>query len=897
MKDVRYRHDTLPAALNSPKPRGPIDRSITTRHRRLRFILAAVLAFAAIIQGTRPPAKRLTTPDAEVGNPLVSLLADTRADAAREKLEKNQPGVALAMLVSALQTDPESIDARNLARKILTTTVWNFPETTLEHHRAIDHVAFSPPSTLWVSLSGEANTTVRWDLESLKIENVLFPVKLPPTRSLVFDSGHRFVVIERGGFILLCDAMTLRPICDIGELPPSLTPSAVISFSPNGLLAAHPVVTKGNPSSITWHIRDTGSGEIIRSSEPGGPDSPLPLAAFMGTNSLRVLCDDGSLWTMPISPVAPIETTAPPEPVRYPHAGFSQTGGSALVLVDHGPHKAPDLARVVFDDGDIPPTPGLLMESEPWTLQPSVWTGLLRPADAPLKVRGNTALIAGHAPLSASSPITAAAFSGDRSFIAGGDGKVTLFRSILPAVVTENHGPPAPLDSAALDALQMLTEAVTGGTCDASGRTFTKSTEASRLRAFENCDFSALSSSYPELNFEPIIRALQSLAPRVPPPDSLGVLLERLTRASSDRTELSSRVRIEKAFEGNDPATILAVIESAGGKGPAAAKALELALASTHPEYITACLDHATDLPDVLRKLAFSRIEWLQGRKANSLLFWPDGFPDLKTVRLREDWDGWEQADFSKALENLHLGLAQELANLELPENPTPEQLQNVIDRLNDPLTLRAVGSSHYASACLRAAIALTPFKEHAQDTLMFASTARNLGEDPAPCLRAEALALTALGDYQKARDRWVSLITEQAVEKHQPGDYAEAAYTAFENSDTRQAMAILSTGLRHYPDDANFALRAGWIALLTGNPDQAYRFLLAGNEIGYPQEKLEDATALLAIAAIQNGAVDDASVFYQELIRMAPEWENPETIEALDWPDEMKASLRQLTW
>jgi hypothetical protein len=897
MKDVRYRHDTLPAALNSPKPRGPIDRSITTRHRRLRFILAGVLAFAAIIQGTRPPTRRLTTATPETGNPLVALLADTRADAARAKLEKDQPGVALAMLVSALKTDPESIEARNLARKILTTTVWNIPETTLEHHCAIDHVEFSPPSTLWVSVSGKANTTVKWNLESLKIENVLFPAELPPTRSLVFDSEHRFVVIERGGFMLLCDAVTLRPNCDIGELPPSLTPSAVITFSPNGLLAAHPVISKGNPSSITWHIRDTGSGEIIRSSEPSDPDSPLPLAAFMGTNSLRVLRDDGSLWTMPISPVAPIEVTPPPKPVRYLHAGFSRTGGSALVLEDHGPHRAPDLGRVVFDDGDMPPTPGLLTESEPWTLQPSVWTGLLRPADAPLKVRDNQVLIAGHAPLTTSSPITAAAFSGDRSFIASKDGKVTIFRSIPPAIVTGNHGPPAPPDSAALDALKDLTEALAGGTCDESGRTFTESTPGNRLQAFASCDFTALSSTYPELDFEPILRAFQSLAPGVPPTDSLSLYSERLARASSVSTELSSQVRIEKAFEGKDTATILAAIESAGGKGPAAAKALELALASTRPEYIKACLDHATDLPDVLRKLAFSRIEWLQGRKANSLLFWPDGFPDLNMLRLREDWDGWEQADFSKALEELHLCLAEELANLELPENPSPEQLQIVIDRLNDPLTLRAVGNANYASACLKLAIALTPFKEHAQDTLMFASTARNLGADPAPCLRAEALALTALGDYQKARDRWVSLITEQPVENHQPGDYAEAAYTAFENSDTRQAMAILSTGLRHYPDDANFALRAGWIALLTGNPDQAYRFLLAGNQIGYPQEKLEDATALLAIAATQNGAVDDASIFYQELIRISPAWENPETIEELDWPEEMKASLRQLTW
>ena len=38
------------------------------------------------------------------------------------------------------------------------------------------------------------------------------------------------------------------------------------------------------------------------------------------------------------------------------------------------------------------------------------------------------------------------------------------------------------------------------------------------------------------------------------------------------------------------------------------------------------------------------------------------------------------------------------------------------------------------------------------------------------------------------------------------------------ENADSQQAVEILTTGLRRFPQDANFALRAGWVALLTGN-------------------------------------------------------------------------------
>jgi hypothetical protein len=94
-----------------------------------------------------------------------------------------------------------------------------------------------------------------------------------------------------------------------------------------------------------------------------------------------------------------------------------------------------------------------------------------------------------------------------------------------------------------------------------------------------------------------------------------------------------------------------------------------------------------------------------------------------------------------------------------------------------------------------------------------------------------------------------------------------------------------------------DFALRAGWIALLTGNPDRAYRFLLTGRQTGYPPAKLENATAMLAIAAAQAGAIDDAVVFHEQLIALNPAWQDPETIEALEWPEDLKSTLRQLTW
>ena len=130
----------------------------------------------------------------------------------------------------------------------------------------------------------------------------------------------------------------------------------------------------------------------------------------------------------------------------------------------------------------------------------------------------------------------------------------------------------------------------------------------------------------------------------------------------------------------------------------------------------------------------------------------------------------------------------------------------------------------------------------------------------------------------------------------HLPGDYAEAAYTSFENADSKQAVEILNTGLRRFPQDANFALRAGWVALLTGNADRAYKFLLAGKRIGFPSEKLENATALLCIAASQAGAIDESSAYFDELLAIDPAWEKPETLDALDWPEELKSTLREFS-
>lgn len=809
-------------------------------------------------------------------------LVETSLAAARLDLANRLPAdEALLMIVSALDADPGSKLAIRMARDILARTRWHMPELVLDHKRHIHRIHFAPPSSLWVSLTGDAETTVRWNLETPSIEAVMFPAKVAASRSMVMDEGQRFMVIERGGATLLCDAQTLKPIRDLGPLPENLTPSSVVVFSSDGLLLAHPAYVSENDNSVLWHLRDSGSGEIIRSSLP---DKVQPVAAWLDRKALRVVHEDGGVMEMPVAPVEEIFHTPSETPVKLLHARFSEDGSSMLTLTDHGPHRVPELGGAPLE------TEALLQESA-WSFHPSIWSGLLREASL-LKVDGDTALIHanGHAPIHAASPITALTV-GDGRVIVGEKSGVVTFHRTLPLPLETMPDENVVADQKSVAALTLLAEALTG-----LRNSHTLSTTERRLQAFKDCDLDAVKRVFPSLDFSPLVTMMQSFQLRSVSDSAFQPLEERLDRAFGKLPEDVWK-NLTTAFDGAEDKEVMAAIEAAGEKGPAAAKALELALASTRPEWIAACLSRAKDLPPLVRALAQSRIAWLQDRKADALAGWPDVFPDLQQVRLREDWNGWEQADFSQALEKLRLCVHDELIAIEVPKDSTPEQRKAVAERLNDPATLKAVGRARFASACLKAALAFSSFKEEKETTFKLASLARDLGAATEPCLRAEAMALTALGEYQQAHDRWIKLITEHPVAAQEPADYAEAAYTAFENANPQQAMAILTTGLHRFPNDANFALRAGWVALLTGNSERAYRFLLTGRQIGYPPEKLENAIALLAIAAAQTGAAEDAAAFYQDLTDLDADWSNPETIESLEWPEELKSSLRQLVW
>ncbi|MBC8127604.1 MAG: hypothetical protein H8M99_10740, partial [Gloeobacteraceae cyanobacterium ES-bin-144] len=822
-----YRHYHPLAALKPWIMQGNNHQPSTARHRLHGLALCLCFSLAACESKKTTATQHVVAQTVD----LPTMLAATRLDLAESLLGKSSHAEALAHGISALTLDPASKRAHSLVTTILNTTHWHLPEFTVDLKARIDHLEFAAPSTLWASLSGSHNTVVRMNLETLLVENVLFPIDCAETRSLIFDANHRSMIVERADITLLCNAQTLKPIRDIGPLPDSLTPASVIVFSLDGLLMAHPSYQLGKEKSIVWQLRDATSGEIIRSSEPSSPDNPPPLAAYLDRQSLRVFRQDGSIWTMPVSPVSPIEITPSKSSASYLYAKFSSNGSSIMALENLGTHNSPALRTL--DLGATPDpslSPAHLLSTSPWTAQPSIWSGLCRDALFAPNIRDSTARLPNFATFQSTSAITAVALSTDRAFIAGEDGKITAYRIIAPANPTQITTPPTSIDNTALDHLKNLSTALTGIIFHDGEKSPHHATLDQRLAAFKVTDFSKLQKAFPGLDFSAASSVFTSFTPAIIPPRITSALDDRIARSLPT---VDSVKHIEEIFAKNDDANILSAIQVIGGSGPAAAKALELSLASTHPEWIEACLKTATNLPPLLRKIATSRIAWLQDRKADALTGWPDEFPKLADYRLREDWDGWEQADYSQALEKLRLCVGEELAAITVPENPNPEQRKIITERLSDPTTLKTIGRARFAKACLDAALKFATFKDESEATFKLASQARELGAPPAPCLRAEAISLTALGDYQKAHDRWVVLITEHPIESQEPGDYAEAAYTAFENANSKQAMAILTTGLHRFPNDANFALRAGWVALLTGNSERAYRFLLTGRQIG----------------------------------------------------------------
>ena len=811
-------------------------------------LLTAVVCLS-VLAGCKPEKReveKVNVPDEvaireRVELPLRQSLAEARIALAASKIDAGLADHALLHAVSSLEADAGSAKARAQVAAILMGWAWAMPNRRIHVGRKVDHLLFRDPDSLWVATSDEWNTVSRWNSETLTTEAVLFPLKGSAVRGMVVDPGGQVMVVERHGRALLCDARSLKPIRDIGALPESMTISSALAFSSDGLLLVHPTPNAADPRKMAWHLRDAKSGENVRVEEVMVEAGRRQLSAVLDRKECRVAHSDGSHWVMPVSPLEPCFWEAGRESTNPNHASI----GSDISMLQ------------VNSDG-------LCLEN---------------PHVAPIRSGVRT---------------VAAQESGKRLVLANELGDINFFRLVkFSAKVDQKKSDAQLVDQAALVTLKNFTLALTGLELDSKSGNMVGHDAEQRIAAARQCDFDMLAVVLPEVDFAEFAEVLEGLEFRRSNERSLAMLDARLAEADFEKS--GDGAVIAELFSEGDVPRIIASIKSADPSGPAAAMHLQFALASSDASLIEACLRRFSGMTPMLRRLAQSRMAWLQQRKADAIASWPEPFPDYRSIRLAEDWQGWEQADFAPAFDTMRDCVTQEIESLKLPPTPTAEKLQELAARFDDPETMRALGRERYAKACIEAAFGFCKSKDHAQTALTLATRARNFGHPPEPCLRAEAMAYTLLGDYHKAHDRWLLLITEFPVASHESNDYAEAAYTAFENADARQAMEILITGMHRFPQDADLALRAGWIALLMDHKERAYRFLLGGQQIGYRAEKAGKAMALLAVAAHQCGAKEDASAYYVNLVESDPAWKDAKTIEALDWPAELKSALESV--
>ncbi len=344
-----------------------------------------------------------------------------------------------------------------------------------------------------------------------------------------------------------------------------------------------------------------------------------------------------------------------------------------------------------------------------------------------------------------------------------------------------------------------------------------------------------------------------------------------LTAADRAHAELIKRV-----FATNDREAILAVIDAAT-HGLPFATALFLALDSQDTEFISRAVNKATDLPPALLALANRDVAELT---------------DFDHLRRIEDWHGYESPDFTPLLDRFRKEQADALSALTLPENPSADDISAFSLRLTDPATLEDLGQAAIAEKAISAARTLSENPEHAAASIRLAEYAQHLGTTPAACLRIRATALTTLAEFDAAHATWIDLITVQPEVDQLPTDYTEAAHTAFETGNSKQAIEILNTGLFRFPNAPSSAIRSGWIALLTDHTEDALRYLNHAMKLGLPPAEIENTTALLAIVHERLGDHDAAVSYLAQLKAISPKWTDSETLAKLPWPEPFKDSL-----
>ena len=744
---------------------------------------------------------------------------------------------AVARLAKRIAESPTQADAFLAPlRKAIGRARWVIAEKSLQTGFQIDQL-WADKSSIWVAIHRDGmHSAFRWDRSTNQTAAVLFPSKNAGVRSWHFSPNGKRVLIQRGQRLLLCDAQSLQPIREIPPVPEDQIADSLISFTLDSLLFAHASQSDGK---LLWQIRDSTSGELIRSEALEVVGNNRFLAANITRDGLHLLQEEGNLSRIPLNPLepfSPVESKIDGTVIR----ALPARCGNFLCLVHQ---QAESITRMTL----APSKEALLVtvaEREswerliPWSQKSSFW-------HAPLHHESLSK------PLDSQS-LVAACLENTRLISADKDGTITLSKLLPGDSSVYRNEPYSIIPPSSIHVLKQHLE---------------------RL-SIEN--------------WEPLLHGHCEKSVSDPILDPV----ERRMQMAMSGDDFPS---IREAFSNGDEETIGKLIQSSAPSGPKAAACLAAVLGSPRSNWILQCLRDFPDIPPTLARIAKTRIAWLEGAQAEAISLWPGQFPDYQTIRETNDWKGWETEDFQVPFELVRQTIQEVLNEFKVAENASQERRDEVYARIVDPANLQNLGRARLIELTLKAAGEFTKHPAEAARSLELARQAKALGASTAPCLRVEALAFAAMGEHESARSRWVNLITYHPVSDHEPKDYTEAAYSAYENLDSEQAMAFLATGSHRFPNNADYALRAGWIALLIGHPESAWRFLLRGEQAGFSDEKQPYSLALFSIAAMQAGAPEEAAAYHAELMRLDPSWGESQTVETLMWPKELQEPLLHL--
>jgi tetratricopeptide (TPR) repeat protein len=933
-----------------------ISRPILNRIAKA-LLVATCVGLSACDDQSPPASISEKSPAPSSSSSFKPALLATRFHLAQESARRQESGAALSWAVATLEIDPAHAESIALVQSLFQSTHWHFTHSTFPTPLKIPYLA-QHGNSIWLAVEGadpsgsqtiSFQSVLRYDLETSQVEATLFPSLNSRTNHLGLSPQGKFLIVSRqqgqDSTNLLCAAETLKPITDLGRFPDDTPIECLLAFSSTDLLLAHPE-QPDRTLPTRWHIRDSASGQILRTETVA---EPVMAAHFpIGSQKLELFHSSGNITAIPLSPAEPVETHKNDSLASYDRMLVSNRSPNFFALRKHHPvetrigemRRDPSTGNFSAISGYSPDRQRLLLDL-PYSERSRFWATCRQ-------------LTSSAPPIPSDSAIVAECFNGHQIIASDRTGHIYLqtrlprphpYRSAedeaVPGMPNPIYPPGLPtktLPPETLQALRQLAILLHGKSLDPETATFT-TLDLRQLESFEwpaprtldpigfqfDTTLTQLKSTAEfggrRPDFSPLWKRL-SLADRTGEiwpailkwSDGLGferwhqdlqeanlIRTKTITPKPGQTTDPSpwlARERLSAAIQiGEKDAITQSISTLTPTSIPAASLALSLAIDRREPAWLETLLANFPEIPPTLKNAATVRLLWCQGRKRDAISLWPEAPPDLTAILRREDWLGWEITDFAPAFKSIQQDIDAELEGLILPPDSTPESRGQLAIRLLDPNLEQTIGRQRLSELTIKAALAYADFPEESKTTFLLASQARRLGAPAEPCLRAEALSLTSMGEYAEAHPRWILLLTQHPVTTHVPSDYSEAAYTAFETGDPRQAIEILATGVKRFPNDADFALRAGWIALLTGNGPRAYPFLLAALDLGIPDDQKIRANALLAIAAYQAEQTDDAFIHFENLLALDPSWADEKTIEALDWPEDLKAVLIQLAW